>query len=150
MSPSGHAERPAGRFRISARLGIPMTEIELTAIQSRGPGGQNVNKLATAVQLRLDIAASSLPATAKEKLLAWPDRRISSNGTIIIRAQRHRSQGRNRDDALARLRKLILAALATPKPRRATRPTRASRERRLEDKRQRGTKKALRRPVRDY
>jgi ribosome-associated protein len=129
---------------ITPRLAIPDGEIELTAVRAQGPGGQHVNKVASAVRLRFDIRASSLPDSYKARLLQRRDHRISRDGVVVIRAQESRSQEQNRTAALERLRELILAATIEPKRRTPTKPTQASRRRRLEDKAKRARLKALR------
>lgn len=131
-------------FKINAAIAIPDDEIDMQAVRAQGAGGQNVNKVASAIHLRLDIRASSLPEHCKQRLLQWPDQRISEEGVIIIKAQRFRSQERNRQDALQRLGELIRAAIAIPKKRTPTRRTLASKKRRLEEKSKRGNIKALR------
>ncbi|MBU0498892.1 MAG: aminoacyl-tRNA hydrolase [Gammaproteobacteria bacterium] len=136
-------------FRISPHLSIPEEEIELSAIRAQGSGGQNVNKVSSAIHLRFDIRASSLPALFKQRLLRLQDRRITADGVIVIKAQQYRSQEQNREDALERLRELIEVAIQPRKNRVATRPTRASRERRLEGKKRQAETKSLRGKV-DY
>jgi len=138
-------ERTDSRLAISARVAIPLDEIDITPIRASGPGGQHVNKASTAVHLRFDIQHSSLPESYKTRLLALSDQRINSNGVIIIKAQQARSQEQNREAALQRLSDLIRSVAATPKKRTATKPTRASQERRIQEKKQRGRNKALRR-----
>ena len=136
-------------LEINDNLSIPEDELVFRALRASGPGGQNVNKVATAVQLRFDIAASSLPDDCRQRLLRMRDHRITPEGVAIIKAQRFRSQSRNRDDARQRLAALIRKGLHRPSPRRPTRPSRAARRRRLESKTHRGRIKALRKGPRD-
>ena len=123
---------------------ISPEEIELTAIRSQGPGGQNVNKVASAIQLRFDIHASSLPVEIKERLLSLRDHRITQSGWVVIKSQEHRSQDMNRMAALLRLHDLLALAVVVQKKRKATRPTHSSQLKRVESKVKRGQTKALR------
>lgn len=123
---------------------IPDDEVELTAVRSQGPGGQNVNKVASAIQLRFDIRASSLPLDLKERLLAMRDHRISQSGVVVIKSQEHRSQDMNRMAALLRLHDLLELAAVVQKKRKATKPTRSSQVKRVESKVKRGQTKSLR------
>ncbi len=123
---------------------IPEVEVAITAVRSAGAGGQNVNKVSSAIHLRFDVAASSLPPWLKTRLLERKDHRITRDGVVVIKAQQHRSQEMNRDEALRRLHELVQDASHIPKARRATKPTRASKKRRLEGKIRRGRIKQLR------
>jgi ribosome-associated protein len=134
-------------LKISNKVSIPLTEIEFSAVRARGPGGQNVNKTSSAVHLRFDIPRSSLPAFYKSRLLRLADRRITKDGVIVIKAGRHRSLDQNREEALERLRRLVRSVAATSPRRRSTRPTKAAREKRMDQKTHRGRIKQLRKKV---
>lgn len=123
---------------------ISFADVELTPIRSRGPGGQNVNKVSSAVHLRFDVAGSSLPEEVKQRLLGRQDRRVTEDGVIVIKAQANRSLVQNKADALARLQAMVDKAVRPPRVRKATRPTRASKLRRLEAKKMRSALKAQR------
>ena len=129
---------------ISTHVSIPDNEIDIHAMRSQGAGGQHVNKVSSAIHLQFDIAASSLPPFYKEELLKLKDHRISQEGVITIKAQQHRSQEQNREDALTRLRELIQSVTIPRKKRRATKPTKSSQNRRIESKKKQGRLKALR------
>ena len=130
------------------RLTVPESEVELSAVRSTGAGGQNVNKVSSAIHLRFDILASSLPDAVKARLLGLNDQRITREGVIVIKAQQHRSRDMNRDEALRRLHELVRSVATPPTVRKPTKPTRAAKKKRLEDKARRGQAKALRGKVR--
>jgi ribosome-associated protein len=127
-----------------AAFSVREDEVEFSAIRAQGAGGQNVNKVSSAIHLRFDIRASSLPALIKERLLQLGDQRVSKEGVVVIKAQQYRTQEQNRADALLRLQELVDSVSRTPKARRATKPTFGSKQRRLEGKAKRGGIKGLR------
>ncbi len=135
-------------IRINDRLTLPDEEIQFSAIRAQGAGGQNVNKVSSAIHLRFDIRGSSLPNQVKERMLDSKDQRITADGVLVIKAQNHRSQDKNRQEAISRLRQVILDATQVPKKRIPTRPGRAAKQKRLDSKKKRAMLKKLR--SRDY
>jgi len=135
--------------QISNTLRIPAKEIEISAIRAQGAGGQNVNKVSSAIHLRFDIGASSIPGFYKERLLKLKDQRITKEGVIVIKAQQHRSQEMNKEEALRRLQEIIKSVAVSPKKRKPTRPTRSSQKKRLDSKTKRGAVKLTRAKVTD-
>jgi ribosome-associated protein len=139
---------PEIMLQITKRTSIPLNEIELSAVRSQGAGGQNVNKVATAIHLRFDIQASSLSPLFKERLLKLGDSRITKDGIVVIKAQQYRTQEQNKEDALNRLQDLVKSVTVTPKKRKPTKPSRSAKNKRIDRKKKRGQKKALRGNVR--
>ncbi|MCG6930706.1 MAG: aminoacyl-tRNA hydrolase [Desulfofustis sp.] len=135
---------------ITDTIHLEEQEVQIRQIHASGPGGQHVNKVASAVHLRFDVSASSLPDRVKNRLLSMHDARVSADGIVVIKAQRHKSLEKNREDALQRLQLLISKALVKPRKRVPTRPSRAARERRLEVKQQQSRRKIQRRKVTSF
>ncbi|MEO0456151.1 MAG: alternative ribosome rescue aminoacyl-tRNA hydrolase ArfB [Cyanobacteria bacterium P01_A01_bin.114] len=134
-------------LQITKRTAIPLSEIDLSAVRAQGAGGQNVNKVASAIHLQFDIKASSLSPLYKERLLNLNDSRITKDGIIVIKAQQHRTQKQNKDDALDRLKALVQSVTVTPKRRKPTKPSKSAKKKRLDNKAKRSQLKALRRNV---
>jgi ribosome-associated protein len=131
-------------MRVNDYISIPDSELDERFVRASGPGGQNVNKVSTAVELRFDVGASSLPSDVKERLVALAGKRLTAEGVLTIDSREHRTQAQNREAARERLAALVLAATIKPKKRRKTRPTAGSRERRIESKKRRASVKTLR------
>ncbi len=144
MNSENNLFNASNALSISSNVAVPLAEIDISAIRAQGPGGQNVNKVSSAIHCRFDILASSLPDWYKQRLLKLSDKRISKQGVIIIKAQSNRSQERNREQALQRLQQLIQSVAQSRKKRRPTRPTRSSQQKRLDSKTRRGRNKTLR------
>ena len=136
-------------IRVNEEIELDESELKFRFVRASGPGGQNVNKVASAVQLRFDVRSSSLPADVRERLIKFAGQKMTADGVLVIEAKRYRTQQANRQDAVERLVALIRKAARRPKSRRRTKPTTASRERRLDDKKRRGTVKRLRKRVSD-
>ena len=136
-------------LQISNKVTIPAREIEISAIRAQGAGGQNVNKVSSAIHLRFDIAASSIPDFYKERLLKRKDQRITKDGVIVIKAQQHRSREMNKEEAMRRLQALIKSVAVSPTKRKPTKPTRSSQKKRLDSKTRRGETKLRRAKVTD-
>ena len=134
---------------ITKTVSIPINEIEMSAVRSQGAGGQNVNKVATAIHLRFDIRTSSLPETHKNRLFNLNDQRITKDGVVVIKAQSHRTQEQNREEALQRLQQLLLSVASLPKRRKPTKPTRSSQRKRLDHKMKHGELKSSRKSIMD-
>lgn len=145
-SPKPLPETEPGHIRLAPGVSVPEGEISMKAIRSSGPGGQNVNKRSTKIELRLHIDALNLPPDARKRLLRLAGSRLTQEGELIITSESERSQKRNREEALSRLQELVAQAMVRPKPRKPTKPSRGSKERRLQDKRERSEKKSARRP----
>lgn len=137
-------------LEISPRIQIPESEIETSAIRAQGPGGQNVNKVSSAIHLRFDIVNSSLPEDIRQRLLNSSDYRITRDGVVVIKAQRYRTREQNLEDARERLKNLVASVLVIKKPRKKTRPTKAAKQRRMDQKSRRGKTKNLRSKVSRY